>query len=73
MLPTVVLRGNFRHGALCDGSRAVQQLTRFTQQGFNTLQGGDLFVRDSVQILLLLAQLKLKRFLTLFQFHQALR
>ena len=54
-------------------SCAFQQLPCFAQQRFNTLERGDLFVWDSTQILLLLAQLELKRFLTLFQFHQALR
>ena len=69
----MVLGGLFSHFRLCDRSCAVQKLTRFPQQSFNTLQGGDLFVGDSIQILLLLAHLELKRFLTLFQFHQALR
>ena len=69
----MVLGGVFSHFRLWHRSCAFQQLTRFPQQSFNALKGGDLFVRDSIQILLLLAQLELKRFLTLFQFHQALR
>ena len=55
------------------GSCALQELPRFPQQSFNALERGDLFVWNSIQILLLLAQLQLKRFLTLFQFHQTLR
>lgn len=69
----MVLGGLFRHFSLWHRSCALQQLPRFPQQSFNALESGDLFVRDSIQILLLLAQLELKSFLTLFQFHQALR
>ena len=70
----MVLGGLFSHFWLWDRSCALQQLPRFPQQSFYALESGNLFVWDSVQILLLLlAQLELERFLTLFQFHQALR
>ena len=69
----IVLGGLFIHFRLWHRSCALQQLPRFPQQSFNALERGDLFVWDSIQILLLMAQLELERFLTLFQFHQALR
>ena len=69
----MVLGGLFSHFRFWHRSCALQQLTGFPQQSFNALERGDLFVWDSIQVLLLLAQLQLKRFLTLFQFHQTLR
>ena len=64
----MVLGRLFSHFRLWDRSCALQQLPRFPQQSFNPLERGDLFVWNSIQILLLLAQLQLNRFLTLFQF-----
>ena len=69
----MVLGGLFSHFSLWHRSCALQQLPRFSQQNFNAFESGDFFVGDSIQILLLLAQLELKSFLTLFQFHQTLR
>jgi hypothetical protein len=69
----MVLGGLLSHFRLWHRSCALQQLPRFPQQSFYALERGDFFVWDSIQILLLMAQLELERFLTLFQFHQALR
>ena len=54
MAPGIVLSRPICHRALRHGRRALQQLTRLPQQGFDTFESGDFVVRDSIQILLLL-------------------